>query len=132
MNVFLRVKQNSLAAEAKIIRHERRLARARARSARAKSEGSVQHKLWADGHYSTLTRLTEHHRNIVRKEARATHLAQNFLRGTPYRKVEAKCYEAPQWDKVGSMLVRYGGVDSRVILQRLTEWMEASEPQKVV
>lgn len=117
MSVFLKVKQKSLAEEAKIIRLERRRAKARARWQKAHDKADA-----AQITYANIERLVHHERTIVTRENRATHLARNFLRGTPYLKVEGKCYSQPNWDKVASLISRYSGEDSRVVLQRFAEW----------
>jgi hypothetical protein len=44
----------------------------------------------------------------VRKEARATNLAYGFLQGHAYKDVEKTAYTKPPWDRIESMVMRYG------------------------
>ena len=83
---YLKVKLKSLAAEAKIIRLETK----RAKDVRLKN-GLALHRI-----------------GIVRYEARHTLIAYGFLRGKPYHKIESKCKEAPDWNKVRKMIEKYG------------------------
>lgn len=100
--VHLKVKIKSLAVEAKIIRHEERRAKARARSVRASEEA----RKWAS---HELTSLQYHRRWGVRKEARHSQLAYAFIRGTAYRTVEPKVREGnePDWKQVASIAARF-------------------------
>jgi len=87
--IYLKVKVKSLAAEARIIRHEEAKARK-----------------WKN---TTLrVSLAGHRRGIVRSAARHTHLAYGFLRGRPYRTMEAKCAIKPDWKRVQTMVEKYG------------------------
>lgn len=86
---YLKVKIKSLAAEARIIRHEESKALKRKNTA------------LKDG-------LACHRRGIVRSAARLTHLAYGFLRGRPYKALEAKCAVKPDWDRVWKMVEKYG------------------------
>jgi len=69
--IYLKVKIKSLAAEARIIRHEEAKARK-----------------WKNT--ALRVGLAGHRRGIVRSAARHTHLAYGFLRGRPYKAMEAK------------------------------------------
>ena len=87
---YIKVKILSLAAEAKIIRKQEQIAR----------------------HHRDRTRrigLAGHRRGIVRREARHALLAYAFLRGTPYKTVEAKCHDndKPDFKKVLASLEKY-------------------------
>lgn len=84
--IYLRVKINSLAAEAKIIRKEEK--RCKTQSIR---EGLYRHRI-----------------DVVRHEARHTNLAYGFLRGIEYRKMEPITHIAPDWAKVRRMVQKYG------------------------
>lgn len=74
--------------------------------------------------------LHEHRVNVVRREARATHLARAFLMGRAYSDVEQKAYHCPL--KPGSpskpliekMVLRYANGDPRVVRQKLEEWLQ--------
>lgn len=54
-----------------------------------------------------LMQLQNHRRDIVRGAARSTHLARMFLKGTPYKAAEAKCYTQPNWEAVVRMAIQY-------------------------
>lgn len=106
MSVELKIKQKTLAAEAYFIRFEKRKAKAANRRRLASS-------------------LNEHRVNVVRKAARTTHLACCFLRGTPYKMVEAtlkKSTRRPNWDVIEKMIKKYGKGDSRDLMQRFSAW----------
>ena len=84
----LKVKIKSLAAEARIIRHEERQVRGLDRVA-----------------------LSEHRRGIVRREARSAQLAYGYLRGRLYRQLERTCSTSrpgPDWAAVERLVKRYG------------------------
>lgn len=87
---FIRVKILSLAAEAKIIRKQEQKAR-------------------KHGNRSLRLGLAEHRKGIVRHEARHAQLSYGFLRGTPYKAMEAKCHPGcgPDFKKVWSSIERY-------------------------
>ena len=121
MSVYLKVKAKSLAEEAKIIRLERRKAKARARKLRLKYGDNVASR----GLSSRAWSLHSHGFWVVKREARATHLARNFLKGTPYRVVEKTTKPdkvGPDWDAVQRMATKYGELDPRETAQRLEEW----------
>lgn len=81
----LRIKLAHIGMEPNVIRkHERRI---KARIARAKARGVNDHST----SYLELHKINHHRRWVVRNEARATHLACAFIRGTPYSSVELKC-----------------------------------------
>lgn len=87
--VFLKVKVKSLADEAAVIRFEE--------------------KKYLDRRPGTIWWQLNYHRIVeVRKEARAAHLAYNFLRGTPYRDVEASYHDEPNWERVVQLVKKYG------------------------
>ncbi|MFQ6011538.1 MAG: hypothetical protein ACE5KG_05145 [Nitrososphaerales archaeon] len=82
--IFLKIKLKSLAAEARIIKHQEK-----------------KSKYWNFQLY--------HHRiTVVRREARHTHLAYAFLRGRSYSQIEEKCHTPPDWEQVRRMVTRYG------------------------
>lgn len=91
-NPFLRVKLKSLAAEAKIIRQEERKAN--------------KHR-----DFSLQNELADHRKIVVRREARATLLAYQYLRGVPYSACETPNPDKknpPDWDRVERMVTKYG------------------------
>ena len=93
--VYLRVKGKSLADEARIIRKE---------------EDRERRKPVESRHPGLLEGLTDHRRSVVRREARATHLAVAFIKDIPYKKV--KPYSANRdigIERIASMVRTYGG-----------------------
>jgi hypothetical protein len=111
-SIELKVKIKSLAAEARIIKQEEQKA---LRHVRALREYYSQRNtpLVAD---SVIPKARDqyvslhNHRVVqVRAEARHSGLAYGFLRGTPYRRIEAKCHVPPNWVKVQSMIARFAG-----------------------
>jgi hypothetical protein len=90
-NQYLRVKIKSLADEAKTIRREERIAN-EARD------------------YSTQNRLHNHRTGPVRRAARETLLAYQYLRGIPYAACESENSRPVNWKAVERMCKEYGGV----------------------
>lgn len=89
-NQYLRVKIKSLADEAKTIRREERIA----------NEACD---------YSTQNRLHNHRTGPVRRAARETLLAYQYLRGIPYAACERKNSRPVNWKAVERMCKEYGG-----------------------
>lgn len=118
----LKVKRLSLAAESKIIR---RLEKAKARSAnrarKAAKDGLAQLSE-AERHSLYLHRI-----NVVRKEARASHLADGFIRGVPYAVMENFAYSEPEWDRVERIATKFTTEDERVVKQRFAEWLDQAK-----
>lgn len=84
MSIELKIKAKTLAAEARIIRREEiKRKRAYHRGVAAGYEEEAQREL------SKLELIHDHRVRDVREEARQTHLARAFLKGTPYQKLEA-------------------------------------------
>lgn len=92
---YLKVKLKSLAAEAKIIRAEEKKAK------KYKNQ-------------ELLSGLELHRKDVVRSAARHTLLAYAFIRGVPYKKVEAKCAKAPDLKRIMAMVQKYGPACSRI------------------
>lgn len=114
MREYLRVKIKSLASEAKIIRHE---------------EQKVKSWKREPGHDPEPVYFGLHqHRTIeVRREARTAGLAYGFLRETPYRKMEFKCYTKPNWSRVKDLVSKYGCYthnEIKFLEDRIKEWFE--------
>lgn len=97
MSLELLIKSRTLAAEARIIRQNevrlKRLSR-KLNSSRASDKREL---------------LYRHRIDVVRPEARATHLARAFIKGRPYHTVEKPKRPLPERiaDKVASMVSRY-------------------------
>lgn len=112
MKTYLKIKIKSLAEEAKIIRSEEKKFKGR-------PEGSVGRQIfWG---------LREHRTVDVRDESRAACLAYGFLRGRAYHRLEAKCYHAPNWNRVEALALKYGRGDQRELKQRFAEWKDAKK-----
>lgn len=88
-NPYLRVKIKSLADEAKTIRQEER-------AANAKRD------------YQTQSNLREHRVGKVRRAARETLLAYQYLRGIPYEACEKPGSSEVNWKSVERMCKEYG------------------------
>lgn len=88
-SIELKIKLKHLAEEARIIRRE-------------------ADKQYALGNYQKGNDLTNHRKGVVRREARATLLAYQYLRGIPYAACEASPKTEPDWSRVKSMVKKYG------------------------
>lgn len=110
----LKIKGMSLAAEARIIRKiEKSLFRAARHhpGCREKAESLFWHRM-----------------DDVRPEMRDTYLAYGFLKGRPYKDLEAKRYTNPDWDNIARMIDKYGMGDVRERQQHFERWkQEAGE-----
>lgn len=84
--VFLKIKIKNLAEEARMIR--------------------FQEKKNNPGIYTW--ELRNHRIHDLRREQRATLLAYAFLRGKKYREIEPTAKTEPAWDRVRSMVQKYG------------------------
>lgn len=83
---MLRVKVNSLAAEARIIRREER----RTRNLNLREE------------------LYRHRTRDVRSHARSASLALGFVRGRQYHEMEPTATSEPDWPEIKRLLAKYG------------------------
>ena len=88
----LKIKIINLADEARTIKAEER---------KLKAAGRGPSKDYQDLHL--------HRTGIVRNAARHNLLAYGYLRGVPYRAMEAKCAEPPNWLQVRKIVERFGG-----------------------
>lgn len=107
MSVELKIKSKTLAVEAGYIRREERktLRNARWQAEHQEAENSAMS-------YRQYLRLQDHRTKVLRPEARATHLARAFLKGTPYRQVENKNVThipAAMVEKIFRMVRFFGG-----------------------
>lgn len=131
MNEFLKVKLKSLAEEARIIRHEKRRAKARARWLRKNASyraDATDSAIWKAS--MVVNNLHKHNVQVVRKEQRASYLAYGFLRGMPYKRIEQRIKSEPDWDRVQNIASRFtngenGYADPRVVAQKIAEWKDA-------
>lgn len=146
MKIYLKIKIKSLAAEATMIHREERRqnpghrARVRARRMLAGKTKIADNELAnLDARRSCAARILKikpnmdafwglrHHRQYdVRGECRSAHVAYGFLRGLPYKRIEAKTKTDPNWSRVEDLIKKYGDGDIRVRLQRFAEWKEVA------
>lgn len=91
----LGVKKATLIAETRIIKSKESKWLEKARAARNKQAAlASDQSLWTYHHLRT------HRLHVVRPEARATNLAFGFLKGTPYKAIEAKVHNQTYYDLV--------------------------------
>jgi hypothetical protein len=102
---YLKIKIKSLAAEARIIRHEE--------------------KKWP-GPSDVRLGLHSHRVNDVRSEARAAQLAYGYLRGRSYSAMEFNPHAEPNWGRVAALISKYGPV-AKVAAEAVLEWSRAAE-----
>lgn len=119
MSIELKIKSKHLALEPAIIRHEEHKLKKRI------DWYKMKHQLTGDvswfGLYqnhpdlanlcSKRSSLQSHRRVQVREEARATYLARAYIKGIPYKVVEAKTVEKPPHAVMQSlirMVMKYG------------------------
>lgn len=143
MSIELKIKAATLSAEAKIIaRVERKLKKMRDHRVRVgstmskpASEGGARIRLsrdvpgtnplgYAGWGNEKLRSLQAHRRKIVGTEARHTHLARMFLKGTPYLAAERTCRLEPTWAAVQKMAERYASY------RKMSEEPSARGPRK--
>ena len=84
----LKIKIKSLAAEARIIRKEE-----------LKRKGK-----WS----ADASDLTAHRRYVLRPEARSAHIAYGLIRGREYYEMEPTHITEPDWNRVKSLVKKYG------------------------
>ena len=120
MNVELKCKVMSLAAEARIIRRHENKAKANIRWCRENGKEEQ-----ADVFASQRDKLSDHRRGVVRYETRHSLLAYGFLRGTSYLRIEQKCHTPPNWERVLKMAERFGG---GTYDNEFKAWREATLP----
>jgi len=106
--IHLKIKVRSLADESRSIRREAN-----------KTSGMAK---W---------RLNHHRTTVVREHTRYNLLAYGILRGIPYRVMERRCHEAPDFSKVATIAKRFGASE-----EMITSWTEEAKsclvPQKEV
>lgn len=144
----LKVKHKTLAEEAKIIRLERRKNRARARNIKyqfTEKEDKLKKKYrdvlksipitaerqrWLDELDETHSSLTDHLKQVVSREARATHIAYGLMKGLDYHQIENKFRRDnfPDWKRVNRILKSFKGHNE--ILANISHIIERHEQIK--
>lgn len=147
MSIELKIKQKSLAAEARIIRdEEERLSDAaylnlmltpqRASKIADPDEMEKYLKRAEQGRQRLLSRknrIAAHRRNDLRHESRLTHLARGFIKGLPYEAMEGLVRPNNHlnefaWDRIEKMVRKYGAYgDIRVYMQKFEEWEQSAK-----
>ena len=108
-SIELKVKSKHLSEEARIIRREERKQLGAARWLLNKHRAAGHNDFEDNQHYRQYENLRWHRTWKVRDEARATHIAHALLKGIPYEKIEQPLPDnPPKWDRVKTMLFRYG------------------------
>lgn len=148
----LQVKLGTLVYESKLIRRKERhyLTNARALSGRyvkkhrkgeerpAKPEKVLRAEAIENAvdkareDYEKFWGLEHHRKHVLRKEARDTHLALNFLRGREFKECEIKRYTDPDFDNIQRMIIRLGGLtkdymEQNKTIQRFEEWVQSAK-----
>lgn len=112
MQIHLKVKVCSLAAEQRIIRRlEKRLKKYGPENQKAREQ------FWS----------LRTHRKELGVIARHSHLALAFMRGRPYDTVEAKTWTLPDWDAVEKNALTFSEEDSRKVKQAFEAWRQAAD-----
>lgn len=124
-NIHFRVKRMALAAEARIIKAEEAKALRIARALKRSNKGADK----TDRAYATLASLHHHRTQVVRPAARALHLAQAYLKGMPYKQVEAKTHggiSLPVVGVVAENVRKFGPVSCiEVKGKHILDWIDA-------
>lgn len=90
MSLELKIKSETLSFEAKYIRRNEKKQLARAR----KNKSSMYNSLY------------RHRMDVVRPEARATHLARGFIKETPYKVMEQSNKDAFRWSVIDPSIAK--------------------------
>lgn len=134
MSVFLKVKLKSLAAEARVIKHEEnkrkvkgipssrrnfgkaQSAKVSAAEIRAADRDIRSERRGRDWYPKTLVELQSLHRHridVVKKEARLTSIAYGYIRGRKFDQVDSGRDLKPEdWKRITDMVKRYGTLES--------------------
>jgi|GEM_PF-1695918 len=113
MSVQLKIKSKHLALEPAIIRkEEHKLLKQIKHYKQYHQIADTSIWIYYKGHpdlfklYGKHANLSNHRKQDVRNEARATFLARAYIKGIPYKVVESKTKEGGLWNAVSSSLVR--------------------------
>lgn len=122
----LRIVNAGLAATLRKMKHEERGLRGQSRWRRsAEQDANVplaqRHLIYC------------HRKREVEPAMRASYLAHAFLRGMDLRRVENDARSRPKWDMVETIIMRHcGSQDTRVVAQRLAEWIDNAKLHRTV
>ena len=106
MQVHLKMKICSLAAESKLIRKER------------------NRKKWK-AHPKVRESLHNHRVGVVRRESRVSLLAYGFLRGRTYRALEPEGSKPVDWRRVAQLVGKYGNRAKEDATREVEAWRKA-------
>lgn len=126
MSIELKVKANSLAAEARIIRKiEKKL---KENFHKASNETQAEFR---NDHVNRFNNLHNHKTASVRKAARSTHLARMYIKGLFYSKVEAVSYERPDYISIAKMVRQYGGEEfDNITRESIVPWAKCNPDER--
>lgn len=92
-----------------------------------RAEALEDAKELAQRDYDIFWGLQHHRKNVVRKEARDTHIAYCFLRGRAFEDIERTRYTNPDWKNIERMVLTFGEVDERILKQQFEEWVQQAK-----
>jgi hypothetical protein len=132
MKSHLKVKVVSISHEMRYIRRQEEKWKNKARIARQKLTKMEKEAGVTTYHEKNFWSLRDH-RNVMKKEARTTHLAYGFMLGRSYAQMEYICYGQvkgfgscePWWSKIEAMVERFSKdeTDPQGFMQRYAEWL---------
>jgi hypothetical protein len=126
MPLLLRIKNDCLAFQSRLMRREENKA--------------LYHARRGDGDAETFRELIHNARtDRLRKQARSSHLAYGFLKGIPYPIMEQSCHERPDFPDIEAIALRYSSFDPRITKQQFAQWedeardwLRANPPMSIV
>lgn len=108
MKTYLKIKIKSLAAEAVIIKREERRYLKHIGNRDVNKPGEPLHiKLIYKKDHPLRLALRAHRIGEVRTECRSAHIAYGYLRGRAYKQIENKCHQAPNWQRIETLIAKY-------------------------
>ncbi len=68
--------------------------------------------------------LNLHKNTVIRPESRYSLLAYAYLRGMPYKAVEASCKESPKVSRIAKLAARFDGYESLdARIDKVSKWL---------
>ncbi len=126
--IELKIKANSLAAEARIIRKlEMRRSLEAAKRRKNHKEFGIQE--------AERQRIHEHRMHVLRPEARATNLAKGFIFGHEYGEIEQIARHKPNWQRVTQIVQKYASgtdMDFSAWLNRAQTYFDSAKERPVI